>query len=97
MNGLISARKKIFCKDESTTDIKKYFEEGIEFIEKHITKGNVLVHCIHGRSRSPSMAIAYMMYTKKIPFDDAMGILKSQFDSVKPNTGFVKQLREYEL
>jgi hypothetical protein len=41
------------------------------------------------------MAIAYMMYTRKIPFSDAIGILKSQYDSISPNSGFIKQLKEY--
>jgi hypothetical protein len=39
------------------------------------------------------MAIAYMMYMKKIPFSDAFGILKSEQDIIQPNPGFLRQLK----
>lgn len=90
--GQVTDKKRLFFKDEESTNIKQYFKEGIEFIESNIGKGNVLVHCAHGRSRSPTMAIAYMMYKRSIPLEDALGILKSQCDVVSPNVGFIRQL-----
>jgi hypothetical protein len=32
-------------KDRPDANIKQYFEEGIEFIEKNKNNGNILVHC----------------------------------------------------
>ena len=94
--GQVLDNKRIFFKDEAATDIKQYFREGIEFIDRNIGTGNVLVHCAHGRSRSPTMAVAYMMFKRRIPLEDALGILTSQCDIISPNEGFLRQLKEFE-
>ena len=41
----------------------KYFDHCIEFIDYNIKKGNVLVHCMMGISRSSTIVIAYLMKT----------------------------------
>ena len=48
--------------DDETSNIKKYFPEGIEFIETALESGGcVLVHWSAGVSRSSTMIIAYLM------------------------------------
>lgn len=36
------------------------FSHSLDFIEKHISNQQVLIHCNHGLSRSPSLALLYL-------------------------------------
>ena len=55
--------------DEVDEDIKKYFEEGIEFIDTALSSGgNIFVHWAAGISRSTSMVCAYLMKSNKWKF-----------------------------
>ncbi|KAJ5611825.1 dual specificity phosphatase [Penicillium herquei] len=61
----------------------------------------VLIHCAAGKSRSPTIVIAYLMRKLRIPFNDAIKFVKSK-QKVKPNRGFLRQLEvwdqvEYEI
>lgn len=63
--------------------------------------GKVLVHCDTGTSRAAAVVIGYLMKTKKTTYKKALATVnscrKDMFQpSVKPNHGFVRQLRQYE-
>ena len=67
------------------------------FIDKvRETNGSVLVHCLAGISRSPTVAIAYVMRHLQMTFDDAFRYVKSKRSSISPNFNFLGQLLEYE-
>mmetsp|Transcript_10678 Transcript_10678/g.43778 ORF Transcript_10678/g.43778 Transcript_10678/m.43778 type:complete len:238 (+) Transcript_10678:225-938(+) len=53
----------------------------------------ILVHCQGGVSRSVSVVTAYIMQLKKIPFDEALCIVKT-VRMVYPNEGFRGQLAD---
>lgn len=59
-------------------------------------KENILVHCNAGISRSPSIVIAYLMIIMKLSYDEAYNTVKRARSCIKPNDGFVKQLRSIE-
>ena len=83
--------------DDEDEDIKKYFEEGIEFIDTALSSGGtIFVHWAAGISRSTSMVCAYLMKSNKWKFKKALNHVISKREFVCPNSGFQEQLLEFE-
>jgi len=59
-------------------------------------KENILVHCNAGVSRSPTIVIAYLMIAMQLSYDEAYDKVKKARSCIRPNDGFVKQLRSIE-
>ncbi|PKK64388.1 hypothetical protein RhiirC2_634381, partial [Rhizophagus irregularis] len=88
---------KINITDDPSSNISKHFHECIDFIENaKSTNGRVYVHCLAGISRSTSIVIAYLMNSQKIHYNQAFNLVKEKRPNVKPNQGFVEQLRKFE-
>uniref|UniRef100_A0A4W3H459 Dual specificity protein phosphatase 8-like n=1 Tax=Callorhinchus milii TaxID=7868 RepID=A0A4W3H459_CALMI len=69
----------------------------VQFIGTRVMlQGRVLVHCWAGVSRSPAIAIAYVMNTSGLPLDDAYRFVKDRRASISPNFNFLGQLVEFE-
>ena len=75
-----------------------YFEEITDFVHKAITEahGVVFIHCMWGISRSCTSAIAYFMRFHDMTFYQAKNLVESKRAECCPNSGFLKQLEEYE-
>lgn len=56
--------------------------------------GKVLVHCNAGVSRSATLVMGYLIVICGFSFDDAYDLVKSKRSCVRPNDGFLKQLKE---
>ena len=85
---------KIYSVDDySGQNIIQYFGECLKFI-----KGNqkTLVHCMAGASRSATIVIAYLMWTLKMKFSDALEYTTKIRPIVYPNAGFKEQLKMFE-
>ncbi|KAH3760508.1 dual specificity protein phosphatase 1 [Pelomyxa schiedti] len=78
--------------DEVGADITCYFHRAIDFIDQALQRGSVLVHCVWGMSRSPTIVIAYLMQRKGMSFWAALRYLKHVRPIVSPNSGFKQQL-----
>lgn len=73
------------------------FDECCEYIHSAVISGGcVLVHCNAGVSRSVSIVIAYLMKHYGMSFDEAFNFVKSKRSFIRPNVGFVEQLKTYE-
>ena len=85
--------KTFSIQDFDNQNIIKHFGECLNFI-----KGDdkVLVHCAVGASRSATVVIAYIMWTKKMPFKEALEFVRSKRFVVSPNFGFEDQLKLFE-
>ncbi|TNV71767.1 hypothetical protein FGO68_gene3675 [Halteria grandinella] len=90
--------KQVEIMDEEGEDVKGLFRECLLFIERVVQKEGktILVHCAAGVSRSASVVIAYIMYSKKIPLKEAHAFVLEKRPCIKPNTDFLKQLQEFE-
>eukprot|EP01041_Mallomonas_annulata_P000726 gene726-1398_t len=75
-------------------NITQTFEPSIEFIQS--AKGNVLVHCFAGVSRSASIVLAFLMKINNMSLEDARKFLKSKRRCICPNDGFIKQLASFK-
>lgn len=83
--------------DSETENILDHFDRIFEFIEKGASDKNTILICSPiGRSRAPSILIAYMVKKYKISFDEAFERIKAIKDDIQPNDGFLIKLKAYD-
>ena len=84
-------------KDCENFDLINYFKEANEFINKcKLEGGKLLVHCKLGISRSASFVIAYLIESNNLSVEKALNFVKQKRNQIKPNEGFMGQLKKYE-
>uniref|UniRef100_A0A4W5NCL4 Protein phosphatase Slingshot homolog 1 n=1 Tax=Hucho hucho TaxID=62062 RepID=A0A4W5NCL4_9TELE len=83
--------------DEEDTDLLAHWNETYNFIVKaKKNHSKCLVHCKMGVSRSASTVIAYAMKEYGWSLEKAYNFVKQKRSITRPNTGFMRQLAEYE-
>uniref|UniRef100_A0A1I7Z4L4 protein-tyrosine-phosphatase n=1 Tax=Steinernema glaseri TaxID=37863 RepID=A0A1I7Z4L4_9BILA len=83
--------------DTSTAKLLPHFEQAFHILEQVRAKNEVaLIHCLAGISRSPTMAVAYVMRHRKMNQDEAYRFVKERRPTISPNFNFMSQLFEYE-
>jgi len=88
---------RIDIEDRSSAALQPHLEAACNYIRAALGRGdNVLVHCQQGVSRSASIVIAYLIRERSMTYDAAFDLLKRRRQCIKPNSGFVKTLREWE-
>ncbi|KAI9314209.1 crystal Structrue of A mitogen-activated protein kinase Phosphatase, Skrp1, partial [Dichotomocladium elegans] len=86
--------KIIAIADNPEANILVHFPEAIEFIDGALDAGKrILVHCLAGVSRSPTIVSAYLMNKRHIHPKAALALIKQKRPFVNPNPGFMDQLR----
>ena len=90
-------RETIEVDDSAFSQLLPEFPHASKFISAALSGGGgVLVHCMAGVSRSTTVATAYLMKAQKN--QDAAAVLaavRSVRAEVKPNAGFMHQLRSW--
>ena len=84
--------------DQNDFPIQDYFEKGSQFIHDSLNNenGNILVHCMQGKSRSTTILMAYLIKYKQENTNSAYKIIKAKRRLAMPNLGFMYKLREFE-
>ena len=81
-------------KDYASENLFPKFDVAYKFVKEY-KENNILIHCLQGKSRSPSFVIFYLMKEKRWDYDTCMNFVKEKRPIVSPNAGFVTQLKEY--
>jgi atypical dual specificity phosphatase len=92
-------RLSLPIKDTRLSDMSRYFDRSVEWIKNAMDEdenANVIVHCVCGISRSPTIVIAYLMATQGMSLSDSLSHVKEKRVISRPNGGFMDQLEEYE-
>ncbi len=90
----------VTLKDSGNEDLLRVLPTTTQFIQNSLASkidARVLVHCALGRSRSPSAVIGYLIACHFMTYDDALRTVQSQRPLAKPNRGFEKQLKQWEM
>jgi len=89
--------KQLLAADNGSQNIKQYFDEAFRFIDAaKKSGGSVLIHCQAGVSRSPTIAIAYLIKYFSMKMLDAYQYIKIRRTIISPNLNFMGQLLEFE-
>jgi len=84
---------------KTKSDFEKIFiiNKAIKKLYSHSNNNNrILVHCSLGQSRSPTIAIMYIMKILNISFEDAKCYMKYQREKTEPIDTFIYELKELE-
>ncbi|XP_035850774.1 tyrosine-protein phosphatase vhp-1 isoform X2 [Sander lucioperca] len=84
--------------DDSLRDeLLPWIPQALRFIDAAMSSGaSVLVHCAAGISRSPALAVAYIMYSLGMDLDHAYRFVKERRPSISPNFNFLGQLQHFQ-
>ena len=89
--------KHLEAADNGLQNLRQFFEEAFSFIDEAKKAGaGVLVHCQAGISRSPTIAVAYLMKHSPMAMADAYKFVKTKRSIISPNLNFMGQLWEFE-
>ncbi|RHY28484.1 hypothetical protein DYB32_005942 [Aphanomyces invadans] len=88
---------RLRLRDHATQDIHQHFYSIFQFIDMARSRhGKVFIHCVKGISRSPAMAIAYLMAREQLGLYPALELVRSSRPVIDPNAGFIFQLNEWD-
>uniref|UniRef100_A0A1A8FUZ2 protein-tyrosine-phosphatase n=1 Tax=Nothobranchius korthausae TaxID=1143690 RepID=A0A1A8FUZ2_9TELE len=84
--------------DDSLRDeLLPWIPQALHFIDAAVSSGaSVLVHCAAGISRSPALAVAYIMFHLDLDLDRAYRFVKERRPSISPNFNFLGQLQHFQ-
>ena len=86
--------KVVIMADHPMEDLLGKLPDALGFLENELNNGRtVLVHCAHGISRSVAVCAAYLIVKKNMTITEALSTIKAKRPQVKPNIGFLFQLK----
>ena len=85
----------IDIQDVPESNIQQHLESAVAFIADSMKTGRVLVHCNQGRSRSVTVAAAYLARHKQMDTVPAIEFVRARRPEACPNPGFIRQLHQF--
>lgn len=80
----------------TTFDATSIFSRGVDEVKKVLESGeHVLVHCVGGMCRSPSIVVAYLIREKQVPFAEAQKMVRKLRPVVEINKVYQQQLAKW--
>ena len=86
----------ISLEDNSSAVLLKELRTVERFLENKLKKGNVLVHCFQGKSRSCAAVVGFLMKKFSLSYNTAFDVVKKGHPQVDISPQFVKQLKQLE-
>lgn len=84
------------ARDHISQDLLQFAEQCNDFIHNaRLNQGKVLIHCVEGKSRSPTIASLYLMTITEMSWSDIINSLRGVRTLVDPNYAFQKQLKHF--
>lgn len=85
---------QIQADDTAQTNLIQHFPKAIQFIQavREAAVGGVLIHCQAGVSRSATIAAAYLIWSRGMTVEAALGQIREVRPSAEPTEAFRKQL-----
>jgi protein-tyrosine phosphatase len=91
---------KLDLLDTNKGNLFNHLPQALKFIEDAQREeeggGNILVHCQMGRSRSPSIIIAFIMIKHRQRAEAAIRYVRERHKNTFPNKVFLAQLIDFE-
>lgn len=82
--------------DTPEDQICVYFKDVSDVLEQCVMGGKrVLIHCLGGVSRSPTLVCAYLMKSCHLGWKESLTFVQGKRTCVNPNFGFLAQLEEW--
>lgn len=88
--------KLIGIRDLNSSNMLQHFENIFSFLDGAILRGNVLVHCTAGKSRSPTALISYLIKKFQISTKLAFSYVSACRNFIQPVDAFINQLKVWE-
>jgi hypothetical protein len=85
--------------DNINEDLGPVLKEALPIINDNMKQNKkILIHCYAGLSRSASLVIAYLIKYHRTDFHFSYDFINSKRNNypIKPNIGFIKQLKDFE-
>jgi protein-tyrosine phosphatase len=89
-------RYRFSLQDRYNVDMYSYMDKVSDLIFKSVAVGNVLIHCVFGVCRSPTMLAAYFIKYRNMPYKKAIEFISVK-RSIDISPAFVKQLERFYL
>ena len=84
-------------KDDAASSVLSELDHTSDFIHASVqAEEGVVVHCMGGFSRSPTVICAYLIRYHGLSVEQSLGVIRKVRPVANPNPNFLRELKQYE-